>query len=158
MGPRKLPLVYLDTCCFGVVAQKRTDVDAQRALLALLAQFEFLQLRYCGSTWLEIELAKAQPRSKARRLSSLVPREDLHVPLTPKVKRLAIQLRAKLKDADESALPDCRHLASAIVGGADFVVTYDARFFEFMRQCGTMIKPVKPVWLIGWQEVVFRRY
>jgi predicted nucleic acid-binding protein len=155
MGPRKQPLVYLDACCFGVIAQRKVDLEALRALMQLLDEFEFRRLRFASSSWLEFEINRILPPSRRRRVRGLVPNEDAFIPWGGIVARDAQQWKARLgmkRDAPEEA--DCRHLACAMHAGSNYLVTHDNHFFEAMRQHVKLLTPLTPVRLIGWQEVI----
>jgi hypothetical protein len=101
-------------------------------------------------------LDEAMPASKRRKLLSLVPRGHLFVPWSGRVARAA---RIWVQRLDLGAVPsgigDCRHLVSALYGGARFLVTHDARFYEAMRQCAKILAPLRPVWLTDWEEQLY---
>ena len=150
---RRKPRVYLDASCIGRILDR--DGDAQQSLLALLAQFEYDQLVFIESAWLRRELRQIKPRTARMKVSKIVPKGDW-VQWDSALGREADEwvLRLGLMD-DDSGLADCRHLACAIRGEADVLVTHDGRFYEALRQHAKLIKPLRPAPLVGWQEIVY---
>jgi hypothetical protein len=155
MAAARSPLVYLDACCFGIVAQRTISMTALHELNGLLRAIELGELRFAASAWLETELAMAQPASRRRRLLSLIPPDDLFVPWNKKLGREAESWVSKLGlENDGSGVQDCRHVACALAAGADYLITHDNRFFEAMRQHAILLKPLKPVQLMKWRSIL----
>ncbi|MCC6572993.1 MAG: hypothetical protein IT462_04295 [Planctomycetes bacterium] len=152
-------LIYIDACCFGVFVEKRIDVEAQAEMRFLLAAIEYGRLRFLHSSWLRTELSETRPVSKARKLLSYVPQQAGFVGLSAEVKQEAQRLaRWTGLESDPSGLYDCRHLASALHGGANFLVTFDSNFHEKCRQHVKLFaawRPFRVVWLPGWEQEVY---
>lgn len=150
--------MYMDACCFGVVAQKRWNIDAEFALRSLLLEIEFERVGFIDSAWLRFELKNVARDSVRRKLLSLVPAGRLVVPWNPSISREAEDWVSRLNlEQDASGERDCRHVVCALRGGADFLVTHDRRFFEHLRQRVRILQGLKPVWLLDWKESIHGR-
>jgi predicted nucleic acid-binding protein len=129
-------------------------MEAIIAFRSLRTLIEFGRLRFAESTWLRIELKESEPDSKVRKLLSLIPKADVRAILSAEVKKDALTLREKLQmSGPDKALADCRHLACARSVNCDYLVTFDAEFYEAMRQKVTIIG-VRPVWMTTWREEI----
>ncbi len=153
MAATRKPRVHLDTSCFGRLADSRGE--ALDAAKALIAEINYRQLVYISSAWVVRELEQVEPKSLRSRFLANVPKGDWiqwDAALGRDARRWALALGL---DDDESGEADCRHLACALRGDARFLVTHDSRFFEAMRQSAKILTPLRPVKLVGWQEVIF---
>lgn len=150
---RRKPRVYLDTSVFGRLIESANA--ARDAALALIAEIEHKQLVFVDSAWLQKEVDEIEPRSIRLMLKAAIPDGDWVQWDTALGREARSWVIALGLEDDESGIPDCRHLASAIRGSADVLVTHDGQFFEALRQHAKLIAPLKPSKLIGWQEVVF---
>ena len=150
---RRKPRVYLDTSCIGRILDG--SGDARDALLALLASIQYKQLVFVSSAWLLRELSDTEPVSDRIQLTAAVPKGEWvqwDRTLARHAQRLVIPLQL---DDDPSGVADCRHVASAPKGQAEYLITHDSRFFEAMRQSGKLIAPLRPARLVQWQEDVY---
>jgi hypothetical protein len=147
--------VYLDACCFSQWVSDPPNVVAKSELRSVLSEIEGGELAFIDSSWLHHELGLAEPASLRRRLLSLVPTGVRYVPWDRSIARDAELWVARLKlTEDRSGHRDCRHLVCALRGRADVLITYDANFYEKLRQHAKLLRGLRPAWLAGWQEVV----
>jgi predicted nucleic acid-binding protein len=122
------PRVYLDSSCIGRVLDE--SGEAKDALLALLANIEHKQLVFVNSAWLDSELRETEPKPVRVKLLKAVPKGEW-VQWDRALARSALKWATALGlDDDDSGEADCRHLASALRGRADILITHDGRFYE----------------------------
>ncbi len=146
--------VYVDTCCFSVVT-KSLDVPQNTKALSELRMLLFMiengHLSYVHSGWLDTEISQAQPESTRRKIRSMIPSGAWpSVGLEGRVKIAA----RKIEQEQGFDMEDARHLASAIEGKVDFLITFDKDFFEKARQ-NAKVLPLEVLWLPDWFSKVF---
>lgn len=153
MAPRRKPRVYLDTSCVGRLIDD--SGPALTAVRSLLAAIDDGLIVFVDSAWLDTELREARPTTTRDFLLKSIPHGQW-VQWDSALRRDAVRWAIALGlDGDESGEADCRHLACALRGDADVLVTHDGRFYEAMRQNAKLLTPLRPARLLQWQEVVF---
>ncbi len=126
-----MPLVYLDNCAIQRPLDDRTQLRVRIEAEAIEAVLREVERGGVGLLHSDVLLAESRAAIDPIRhdfAAEILARCTASVRLTPQVEACA----GPFRDAGMKAL-DALHLASAVIGGADFLCTTDDRFLARAR-------------------------